>query len=359
MARKMAALKMNFRWAKRTDVRFFPSLAALKSAVEASGGVAIFDPGAKFRPKKIPAHEIPPGESCKQWSQLEESLEWLASRNLDRSQTVLAIGGGACLDLAALTASLYRRGTPLILVPTTLLAMVDATLGGKTAVDRMSLGGRAKNFAGTFYPADEVWICPEFLATLTERERWSGAGEVWKTLWLDGKKDSASLRKFLDSGKIDAQFAQVLRHCLSVKKRFVEKDPLDQKRIRESLNFGHTVGHALESLSKGRISHGEAVWWGMAVEPLLLGESGRKMSELAARELQRIRSQAPKEFFLPEERWVEKFRADKKSNKNKIYLTTLAAPGKLRKIEVTREQLTKVVKDFPEFFRRVSRNPVK
>lgn len=355
----MSGLKLNFRWEKRTRVRFFSSMAALKQAVESSGGVAIFDPGARFRPKSIPAHEIPPGESCKQWSQLEETLEWLASRNLDRSQTVVAIGGGACLDLAAFAASLYRRGTPLILVPTTLLAMVDATLGGKTAVDRTSIAGKSKNFAGTFYPADEIWICPEFLASLSERERWSGAGEVWKTLWLDGKKDSPTLRKFLQTGKLDAQFARLLLQCLRVKKRFVERDPLDQKRIRESLNFGHTIGHALESLSKGRISHGEAVWWGMAVEPLLLGKSGQKMSELAARELGLFRSQPPKEFFLADERWLEKLRADKKTSKNKIYLTTLAAPGKLRKVVVTREQLVKIVKDFPEFYRRVSRNPAK
>lgn len=351
----MSVRDLQFRWQKHTKVRFFGNFASLQKAVEASGGVAVCDPGAKFRPKTISSRDLPPGESCKQWSQLEDLLEWMASRNMDRSQTLVAIGGGACLDLSAFAASLYRRGTPLILVPTTLLAMVDATLGGKTAVDRNSTAGKSKNFAGTFYPADEVWICPEFLSSLPEKERWSGAGEVMKTLWIQGSKASAALESFLQSGKVNKDFSKLLASCLETKRKIVQKDPLDQKGIREVLNFGHTIGHALETLAKGKISHGEAVWWGMAVEPMLLGKSGEKMSLIALQYLQKLRSDLPKEFFLSEEKWSQQFSSDKKRDKQKIKMSVLWAPGKVRRIQVKNEDLLKALKDFPAFFQRAGK----
>jgi 3-dehydroquinate synthase len=337
---------------KITSVRWFSTKAKLQAALTKSGGVAILDPGAQFAPKKMISRQIPPGESAKNWSQLEEVLEWLASRNVERGQTIFGIGGGACLDLTAFAASLYRRGTPLILVPTTLLAVVDATLGGKTAVDRSSLSGRSKNFAGTFYPADEIWICLEFLETLSEKERWSGAGEVWKTLWLSGKKGNASLKKFLSQGKVDSNFSKLIAHCLKVKSKFVEKDPLDQKRIRESLNYGHTVGHALETLAKGRISHGEAIWWGMAVESLLLKEKGNTMCRIVSGELAIHKKILPKEFSLAKEKWLEQFLADKKVSQGMISLTVLIAPGKRKKIRVGYEELYDAIKAFREFYLR-------
>lgn len=350
----MSVRDLQFRWQKRTKVRFFTSLSNLKVAIESLDGFAVCDPGAKFRPQKIPSRDLPPGESCKQWSQLEDLLEWMASRNMDRRQTLIAIGGGACLDLSAFASSLYRRGTPLVLVPTTLLAMVDATFGGKTAVDRNSTAGSSKNFAGTFYPADEVWICPEFLHSLPERERWSGAGEVMKASWIQGSKPHSSLETYLASGKVEKNFTKLLKTCLDLKRKIVQRDPLDQKGIREVLNFGHTVGHALETLAKGRISHGECVWWGMAVEPLLLGKSGEKMSSIALQSLKKFRSEIPKEFFLSQDKWSQQFLSDKKREKQKIKMSVLSSPGKVRRIQVTNERLLKALKDFPEFFRHAT-----
>jgi 3-dehydroquinate synthetase len=344
------AIIQTIRMRKTTRVRWFSTKAQLLAALKKSSGVAILDPGAQFAPKKMISRQIPPGESAKSWSQLEEVLEWLASRNVERGQTVFGIGGGACLDLTAFASSLYRRGTPLVLVPTTLLAMVDATLGGKTAVDRTSLSGRSKNFAGTFYPADEIWICLEFLKTLSEKDRWSGAGEVLKTLWLSGKKGNGSLIRFLRQGKVDTSFSKLIAHCLMVKKTFVEKDPFDQKRIRESLNYGHTIGHALETLAKGKISHGEAIWWGMAVESLLLKEKGKAMCKIACHDLANQKKALPREFLLPKEKWIEQFLADKKVSLGMISLTVLLAPGKRKKIRVSYEEIYDAIKAFREFY---------
>jgi 3-dehydroquinate synthase len=227
--------------------------------------------------------------------------------------------------------------------------MVDATLGGKTAVDRESAEGLNKNFAGTFYPADEVWICPEFLQTLPLRERMSGAGETWKTLWLAGKKEDRALLEFVREGKTGPALLKLIKQCLAIKTRFVEKDPLDTKRIRESLNFGHTVGHALESLAEGRLTHGEAVLWGMAVESSILGKS--EMATIALERIRELGLELPKEFRLPASRWEPLLKADKKARGGALELSVLSAPGKLRKLKMPPAALATQIRAFPEFFR--------
>jgi len=238
----------------------------------------------------------------------------------------------------------------LILVPTTLLAMVDATLGGKTAVDRNGPNGLEKNFAGTFFPADEIWICLNFLSSLPLGERISGAGEVWKTLWLSGSRlPENSLRTFVNSGEVMPALKKIIAECLKVKGAIVERDPLDQKRVRESLNFGHTVGHALESLSG--LPHGEAVLWGMAVESWLLGRAGVTMSRRVLAAAESLDLRFPAAFSLPPARWLPLLKADKKSKKGKIELSALSAPGKIVKRSFTPAQIADAITNFPEFSR--------
>lgn len=343
---------MKFRFEKTTRLRFFTSEKAFAYAFERGNGFVLADPGAPIAiPSHLPLLMLARGEKCKSWTELERALDWLAEQRAERQAQVIALGGGAALDLSAMAASLYRRGTRLILIPSTLLAMVDATLGGKTAVDRNVGKKLTKNFAGTFYPADEVWIYPGLLSSLPKAERISGAGEVWKTLWLKGKKcNEAALEKFIKDGEVSAGLSSVIRSCLEIKAQFVEKDPLDQKRIRESLNYGHTVGHALESLGEGRISHGEAVLWGMAVESGVLGKAGGKMSRLAVEAAKKCALSLPEEFFLPEEKWLPFLRADKKSKKGMLEVSVLSGPGKIVRRKVTPEKITALVRAFPEFF---------
>lgn len=331
------------RWTRVKTFRSHDELrVALKGArVVLDGGVPGYSAGsAVFR--------LAGGEGCKRWRELERLLTWLADSRAERSQPLVVIGGGAVLDLGALASSLYRRGTPLILIPTTLLGMVDATLGGKTAVD-LELGGRLlKNFAGTFHPAAEIWLCTEFLRTLSPRERVSGAGEVFKTMWIRGRAwNQKALAEFVRTGEATAALGRVVQDCLAVKAKLVEKDPLDDRRVRELLNFGHTVGHALESAARGRLSHGECVLWGMAVETSLLGAAGKRMLGGCQKALSSLGLERPPELSgVSEAEWVKLLGADKKAKGGLIEMSLLAAPRRVVKKRVSPADLACAIRSY-------------
>ncbi len=341
------------RTVNETRVRFFPTLAALQKEMGKRQGFLLKDPNCPW-PAQNAFPELPllAGEDCKRWRELEKVLDWLSDQGAERSHSLLGLGGGSTLDLTALAASLYRRGMELVLVPTTLLAMVDASLGGKTAVDRDGPQGLNKNFAGTFYLAKEIWIHLGFLSSLPKRERISGAGEVWKALWLSGQggKQNA-LYAFVESGEVSPALLTLVKRCLEYKRKIVTRDPLDTKRIRESLNYGHTVGHALESLAKGRLSHGECVLWGMAVESAFLGKKGETMKKLTAEALRALGLALPAEFLLEAKRWEPLLAADKKSKGGQLEMTVLARPGSPSKIKTRAKDLACFVAEFRKFNR--------
>lgn len=205
---------------------------------------------------------IEPGEENKQLRVIENILERAVLLGLDRTSTILGIGGGVVTDMTAFAASLYMRGCSVILMPTTLLAMVDAALGGKTGVDFLQY----KNMIGSFYPAQQVLMDPTALISLSDREYRSGMAEAIKTAFLG----DAELLNLLEQ-KHDALLAreigvlkEVIERCVMVKGQIVEED-LKEGGIRAWLNLGHTFGHALESASGfSAVSHGEGVAWGMA-----------------------------------------------------------------------------------------------
>lgn len=348
-------MKLNFVYPSRTtSVRILSKPAQVESLLKKSKALLVVDAGSPRLPglDEDRMFELSGGEELKRWVYLEAVLRWLAEGNVDRSQPLAIVGGGALLDLGALAASLYRRGMPLVLVPTTLLSMVDATIGGKTAVDHDGPSGLLKNFAGTFYPADEVWIYPEVLSSLPVRERISGAGEVWKTLWIAGFKGSdAALLDYIRTGTVSKKLEGIIKFCIEQKIKVVKKDPLDMKRIREVLNFGHTVGHALESAAGGRLSHGEAVLWGMAVESFLLGKKGAKMQKEVLRVLSTLKIPAPNEMKLfTEAQWMGPLKADKKAKGGKIAMSLLSAPGKVVKLQMKTEEVAKAIHDFSLWF---------
>ena len=205
---------------------------------------------------------LPPGESEKRWESIDLILRRAVELSLARDSVFVAIGGGVICDMAAFAASIYMRGSRVVLVPTTLLSMVDASVGGKTAIDYMGL----KNLVGTFYPAEDILICPETLNSLSEREYISGLGEVVKHAFL--AKDEALYAFMVENREgildrnLDAML-EMVRLSLLVKKEFIERDPEEKKGIRSFLNLGHTFSHALETISDYSISHGEGVAWGM------------------------------------------------------------------------------------------------
>jgi len=198
---------------------------------------------------------------------LSQIWDSMAAAGITRDTPVVVIGGGVVCDTGALAASTYLRGLRLILVPTTLLCMVDACLGGKTGVN---LSG-AKNQVGTFNPAEVVILCTAFLRTLPDREFRSGMAEVIKTALIGDRELGSMLQGHEEPG--GEELLNVVTRCLAVKGRIVEED-LEDRGSRMILNMGHTVGHALESCSGFHLSHGEAVGLGMLAEAAMAVNMG-------------------------------------------------------------------------------------
>ena len=244
----------------RTEVRFVERIAPPDPAP-----VSVFDAatrrifGGGFTADRSVV--LPPGERSKRWRSVEAILARAVALGLGRDGLMLGVGGGVVCDVTGLAASLFMRGCTLALVPTTLLAMVDASLGGKTGIDFR--GG--KNLVGTFHPASLVLVCPGALATLPDREFLSGLAEAIKTAVVGDPVllDLLEARRGQVLARDPGLLAEVVRRCLLVKGGICEADPREGGR-RMLLNLGHTFGHALESWSRFRgWTHGEAVAWGM------------------------------------------------------------------------------------------------
>lgn len=245
----------------------------------ASGGIYVFDTNMeKYLPDINRENSVilPSGEEFKNLESITRILDKAQELSLGRDSLFVGIGGGVITDMTAFAASVYMRGAKLCLLPTSLLAMVDAAIGGKTGIDY----GGYKNSAGTFYPADRVLICTDFLKTLPEKEFYCGLGEVLKTAMLYDKKllalmkDKAEVIKGFGgkSGKPEEKhygeeeteiILFLVSRCVKAKCSIVEKD-LKESGLRMELNLGHTFAHALESFAGlGELSHGEAVAWGL------------------------------------------------------------------------------------------------
>ena len=215
---------------------------------------------------------LPPGEAAKSWSSVDRILKRALAVSLGRDSLITAVGGGVVTDVAAFAASIYMRGCRLLLIPTSLLAMVDAAIGGKTGID---FGG-AKNLVGTFYPAHEVYICPELLQTLPDGEYRAGLAEVIKHAMLDpgehdGLWDILVSRRNDILTRQDSVVNEMILKAVKVKVGIVASDLQDEGQ-RAFLNLGHTFAHAMESATDFcRFSHGEAVAWGI-LKALELGE---------------------------------------------------------------------------------------
>lgn len=272
---------------RRYDVRigdFGPDgvAEALASSIGKTSGVAVLVDGRlnQVSPRVEPlvaaltarlpnVHRLAlePGEGAKTLSQIERTTQWMAEHGLDRGSTVIGIGGGAATDHAGFAAAVYLRGVAFALCPTTLLAMVDASVGGKTAVDLPA----GKNLVGAFHQPKAVVADLGFLQTLPAREVAAGLAEVVKA----GLIADAGLLELLEREAragvplSSSVLAEVIAAAVSVKAAVVTEDEREGGR-RAILNFGHTLGHALESESDYGLLHGEAVGLGM-VAALALG----------------------------------------------------------------------------------------
>jgi shikimate kinase/3-dehydroquinate synthase len=247
-------------------------------------------------------HEVPPGEESKS---IDEAKRLWAAMRLDRRGTVVAVGGGTALDLAGFTASTYLRGVAWAPVPTTLVAQVDAAIGGKTAVDLP--GG--KNLVGTFHWPTRVIVDPELLATLPDEERQYGLAEVVKTGLLAGE------------AVWELPTAEQVRRCAAFKVAVCLRDPHD-RGVRAQLNLGHTFAHALEAASDYALPHGRAVALGLVAACRISGleDEARLVEELLR----------PERVAVDREVAWAALTRDKKALAGSARLVLLDAPGRPR-----------------------------
>lgn len=287
---------------------------------------------------KVVSLTVPPGESTKEWSLAGELLEALAAKGLSREDVVVALGGGVVGDLVGFVASVYLRGVDFVQVPTTLLAMVDSSVGGKTAVDLIA----GKNLAGAFKQPLVTVADTATLATLPDDEWRSGLAEVAKTAVLDGEE----MLGWFEGASADVvarepgAVAEAVERCVRFKAAVVARDEREEGP-RECLNYGHTLGHAVEKVAGyGVFTHGAAVAEGMRF-------AARVAVEVAG---------ADKEFVLRQDRLLDALglgpldtkvmpglvhdamRADKKSRAGAVRMVLINSPGEWR-CEVVRSSV--------------------
>jgi len=230
--------------------------------------------------------ELEPGEASKSFATYERTCNELVTRGFDRGSVIIALGGGVVGDLAGFVASTLFRGIPVIQVPTTIVAMTDAAIGGKTAIDLPA----GKNLVGAFWQPRLVAIGTEVLATLPARERRAGFGELWKYALLDGRDlwqrvaDCAGWAAGPEGTPPPRELRAVIDRAIAYKAAIVGRDEREQTGQRALLNLGHTIGHAIESASG--MLHGEAVGLGLVaacrVSAVLCGTRSDLESEVVA-----------------------------------------------------------------------------
>ncbi len=254
-----------------TDSNVQPHYGSLISDVLSASGFA------------VSTRVVPAGEASKTLESASRIYDWLAANRAERGQAVLALGGGVIGDLAGFVAATYLRGLPLVQMPTSLLAMVDASIGGKVAVDRPE----AKNLVGAFYQPRLVFADVSMLCTLPERELVSGWAEVIKhalvlsPALLSVLEDNVDALLALDP----AATTEVVRQSMVLKAQVVAEDERELTGRRSILNYGHTIGHALEAATGYNVLlHGEAVAWGMAGASELGRRLGLTPPELGERQ---------------------------------------------------------------------------
>jgi 3-dehydroquinate synthase len=208
---------------------------------------------------------LPAGEAAKSWGQLEKLTDWLLEQHVERSDHIIALGGGVVGDITGFAAHIIKRGCPFVQIPTTLLAQVDSSVGGKTAINSAA----GKNLVGAFHQPALVLIDPEILSTLPTRQLTAGFAEIVKYGLIDDPAFFAFCADNLDSffaGDPDIRAQAIIRSVHS-KARIVAADETERTGTRALLNLGHTFGHALEADTgfSDRLFHGEAVGAGMAL----------------------------------------------------------------------------------------------
>lgn len=267
-------------------------------------------------------------EKNKNLRNTELIYKFLLENNFSRNDVIVSIGGGILGDVAGFVAATYMRGIPVYQVPTTLLSMVDSSVGGKTGVNFMNL----KNLIGVFYQPEKVYADLNFLKTLPSIEIISGAGEIFKYSFLADEENYLMIRENLLKILLHRKFDEnLIARCIQLKTSVVEKDEFETSGIRKVLNLGHTFAHAFESALKFQIKHGEAVIAGIFAS-LIVSE---KLGLISRTELHKYLSDfeflpVNKKLLKADKNAVIKFmKSDKKTSEGKIKLVLASKPGSI------------------------------
>ncbi len=266
------------------------------------------------------------GEESKNRKTKEELEDRLFELGFGRDTLIIALGGGVTGDLAGFIAATYMRGVPFIQMPTTLLSQVDSSIGGKVGIDHPS----GKNLIGAFYPPEKVYIDIDFLITLPKEELINGMAEIIKAAII---KDP-ELFSYLESNigrviNLEKKYIDnVIISSLKIKAKVVETDERESG-LRKILNFGHTIGHSIETLSNFEIPHGSAVGMGMAVETLISEKIGILKSEEKERIFQLLKKSKllEKPFKAPADEIIKKTILDKKTRKGIVEYSLIKGIG--------------------------------
>ncbi|MDR3156857.1 MAG: 3-dehydroquinate synthase [Lactobacillales bacterium] len=273
------------------------------------------------------------GETSKSLATAQEAYDFLADQGFTRTDGILALGGGVVGDLASFVASTYLRGIHFLQVPTTLLAQVDSSIGGKTAVNTKI----AKNIVGTFSQPDGVLIDPKVLNTLEDRQVREGIAEIVKYAAIADISLWKKLNSYKDEFELLENVQEVIYACCEIKRKIVEEDEFDNGK-RLILNFGHTIGHAIEAVAGfGVITHGEAVAMGMVQMSKVAEKKGLTKPGTMAALISMLEKFHLPTYFSSEQRedLYQAITHDKKARGEKIKIVLLSDIGKGRIVSVT------------------------
>lgn len=272
-------------------------------------------------------YQFPAGEASKSLEVLADLTRELAADGFNRDDGVIALGGGVTGDLAGFLAATYMRGISLIQIPTSLLAQVDSSIGGKTAVDLDA----TKNIIGAFYQPDLVIIDPETLTTLDRRDLVEGYGEIVKEAALTDGQLWDLVQEIESPSAILENAEELSRLSIQYKADVVMGDE-KEGGLRQVLNFGHTIGHAIEALADGDLRHGEAVSIGMVAMTRIFEEKGLTQSGVTEKLINRLEAvglpvSSP---LLDSSEIFDKIKNDKKNHAghlNLVYLHQIGGPA--------------------------------
>lgn len=293
----------------------------------------------------LPPHdvfEVEPGETQKNLATCELIWQFMTDQKLDRHSLVIILGGGVLGDMGGFCAATYKRGIDFLLLPTTLLAQVDASVGGKLAIDFRGY----KNHIGVFQLPAATLVCPAFLGSLPFRELRSGYAEVIKHCLIS---DRAMWDKIRQKDVAAQDWNEVIRHSIAFKSLVVAEDPKEKGR-RKVLNFGHTIGHALETYfleTEERLFHGEAVAAGMIAESHIAREKGL-LTDADTQQIVSYITGIYGRIVVPDDPQIlEIMRQDKKNKGNKILMALPQGIGHaIWDVEVSEEQVSEALSFF-------------